>query len=66
VSPQPKENVEPVKAYVPSAELHTTIRRVVGYRACCNGEPVGPTRGTYADARKDLSLHKLEHALASS
>jgi hypothetical protein len=57
----PKTRVRPVRIHVPDPDLHTTVVRGVGQRACCSCGWRGPKRNTYADARKDSRLHRLEH-----
>lgn len=57
-----KSSVKPVRVYLPSADLHTTVARGVGFRAVASDGWKGPSRRTYADARKDAREHKTENA----
>jgi hypothetical protein len=48
-----KGTPRPVRIYVPSRDLHTTVVRGVGFRASFKDGTHGPTRKTYAEARQD-------------
>ncbi len=61
----PKSRVRPLKVYLPRDEHGTVTKRGVGFAAEFNGEIVGPSRRTYAEARKDLRLHRFENAAPS-
>lgn len=50
-------SVQPRRIRIHATHLCTDVLRTVGYRARCACGYVGPTRGDYADARRDASLH---------
>ncbi len=60
---EPRTTIRRSVVHVPSPELHTTIARGFGFRAIASDGWKGPNRKTYADARKDARLHKLEAVL---
>ena len=61
----PKTRVRPARVHLPSRELHTTIVRGYGFRASASDGWSGPVRKTYADARKDARIHRLQHSVCS-
>lgn len=57
---QRKTEVRPVKVHVPDPDLGVTIRRGVGFRASDSLGWRGPTRKTYAEARRDKHEHEAD------
>jgi hypothetical protein len=58
--PSPKLRVRPIRVHLPPDEHGTVTVRGVGFRAVESGEWRGPVRRSYAEARKDLRLRRLE------
>ena len=58
-----KALVRPVRISIPNEDDGVTTLRGVGFRFNCSCGVFGPRRKTYGDARKDLRMHRLDHAI---
>lgn len=58
--PPPKLRVRRVTVHLPPDDQGTVTVRGRGFRATDDRDWKGPTRTTYAEARKDLRQHRLE------
>jgi hypothetical protein len=56
----PAGSVKRVKVHLPAHDLMPDTIRGVASRASCSCGYRGPSRKTYAEARKDLRLHRLD------
>jgi hypothetical protein len=57
---RPKLRVRRVTVHLPPDDSGTVTVRGVGFRAADNGDWRGPVRRSYAEARKDLRMRRLE------